>query len=141
MKDLKRWEAACLGEAIDLTDFKKAEVDTRRASVEQELTRLDDQQRLIEQAELEISSLMAYCERVRAELQTFNMEEKRRALEALDIAVIWHPGELPEIHGSISMAIVSNAAHTGAWCCLQKETRYGKRNIIHLRWLRARDVQ
>jgi hypothetical protein len=77
---------------------------------------LDDQQRLIEQAELEISSLMAYCERVRAELQTFNIEEKRRALEALDITVIRHPGELPEIHGNISMAIVSNAAaHTGAW--------------------------
>ena len=40
-KDLKRWEAAYLGEAIDLADFKakKAEVDTRRASAEQELAR------------------------------------------------------------------------------------------------------
>jgi hypothetical protein len=74
---------------------------------------LDDQQRLIEQADLEIASLMAYCERVRAELQTSNIEEKRLALEALDITVIWQPGELPEIHGNISMAIVSNAA-----CCM-----------------------
>jgi len=49
-KDLKRWEAAYLGEAIDLADFKakKAEVDARRASAERELARLDDQQRLIE---------------------------------------------------------------------------------------------
>jgi site-specific DNA recombinase len=114
-KDLKRWEAAYLGEAIDLTDFKtkKAEVDTRCTSVERELARLDDQQRLIEQTDLEIASLMAYCERVRAELQTSNIEEKRLALEALDITVIWQPGELPEIHGNISMAIVSNAA-----CCM-----------------------
>src|SRR5262245_27749859 len=51
-KDLKRWEGAYMGEVIDLTDFKvkKAEVDARRVSAEQELARLDERQRLIEQA-------------------------------------------------------------------------------------------
>jgi hypothetical protein len=111
-KDLKRWEAAYLGEAIDLADFKgkKSEVDTRRASAEQELSRLDDQQRLIEQAELETTSLMEYCARVRAELHTFTLDEKRQALEALNITVIWRPEEPPEIHGSIPIAIVSSAS-------------------------------
>ena len=49
-KDLKRWEAAYLGEAIDLDDFKakKAEVDARRSSAERELAQLDEQQRLLE---------------------------------------------------------------------------------------------
>src|SRR5262245_57639799 len=71
-KDLKRWEAAYLGEAIDLGDFKtkKAEVDARRASAERELVRLDDQQHLIEQAELETASLMEYCARVRRSCNT-----------------------------------------------------------------------
>ena len=106
-KDLKRWEAAYMGEAIDLADFqaKKAEVDARRASAEQELARLDEQQRLIEQAELETASLMAYCARVRSELHYFTLEEKQWALEALNITVIWRPGEPPEIHGSLPIEI------------------------------------
>jgi site-specific DNA recombinase len=115
-KDLKRWEAAYLGEAIDLADFKakKAEVDTRRASAEQELARLDDQQRLIEQAELDTTSLMDYCARVRAQLQHFTLEEKRQALEMLNITVIWHP-EWPthKIEGSLPpeiFAITTNAS-------------------------------
>ena len=73
-KDLKRWEAAYLGEAIDLADFKakKAEVDARRASAEQELARLDAEQRLIEQVELETASLMEYCARVRLGIATLH---------------------------------------------------------------------
>jgi site-specific DNA recombinase len=115
-KDLKRWEAAYLGEAIDLADFKakKAEVDTRRTSVEQELARLDDQQHLIEQAKLDTASLMEYCTRVRQELQHFTLEEKRKALEMLNITVTWHPGwPTPKIEGSLPpeiFAIMSNAA-------------------------------
>ena len=115
-KDLKRWEAAYLGEAIDLADFKakKAEVDTRRASAEQELARLDDQQRLLEQAELENASLMDYCARVRSGVQHSTLEEKRQVLEALNITVTWHPEwPKPKIEGSLSpeiLAIVSSSS-------------------------------
>jgi len=111
-KDLKRWEAAYLGEAIDLNDFKakKAEVDTRRASAEEELARLGEQQRFLDQVQVETASLMEYCERVRSQLQHFTLEEKRLALDALNIAVTWHPERLPEIHGSIPIAVVSSAA-------------------------------
>ena len=88
---------------------RKAEVDTRRASAEQELVRLDAEENLIEQAELETASLVDYCTRVRSELQRFTIEEKRRALEALNITVVWHLEEPPEIRGSIPVHIVSNA--------------------------------
>jgi hypothetical protein len=110
-KDLTRWEAAYLAEAIDVADFKakKAEVDVRRTSTERELTRLDDQQRLIERADLETASLIEYCVRVRLELQHFTLDEKRRALEALDLTVIWHPDKPPDMYGSIPVGIVSNA--------------------------------
>ncbi len=109
-KDLTRWEAAYLVEAIDVADFKakKAEVDARRTSTERELTRLDNQQRLIERADLETASLIEYCARVQSELQHFTLDEKRRALEVLDLTVIWHPDKPPEMYGSIPVTIVSN---------------------------------
>jgi site-specific DNA recombinase len=70
-KELSRWYAAYEKEVIDLDDFKgrKAEVDARRSSAEQELARLDAEQRLIEQAQLEMAALMEYCAGVRQELQ------------------------------------------------------------------------
>ena len=110
-KDLKRWEAAYLGEAIDLADFKakKAEVDARRASVEQEVARLDAEQRLIEQTEIETKSLMDYCARVRQELQHFTLAEKRRAIEALSITGVWRPNKPLEIQGSIQEVMENHA--------------------------------
>jgi site-specific DNA recombinase len=110
-KDIKRWEAAYLGEAIDLADFKgkKAEVDARRASLELELARLDDQQRLLEQATLETATLTEYCQRVRDNLTQFDTAEKRLALAALNITVVWHPDNPPNIQGSIPVAIANTA--------------------------------
>jgi site-specific DNA recombinase len=66
-------------------------------------------QRLIEQMELETSSLMEYCVRMRSQLQHFTLEEKQLALEALNITVVWHPEKTLEIRGSIPVSIVSNA--------------------------------
>ena len=91
-------------------------MDARRASAEQELARLDAEQRAIEQAELETASLIDYCTRVRSEWQHFTLEEKRRVLEALNITVTWHPGEPPEIHGSIPIAIATSTPRwTTVW--------------------------
>src|SRR5262249_54498266 len=99
-------------EAIDLADFKakKVDIDTRRTSLEQELARLDAEQRLIEQAELKTASLIEYCARVRAQLHYFTLAEKRQALEALNLTVTWHPEQPIEIRGSIPLDISSNAA-------------------------------
>ena len=111
-KALARWEAAYIGEAIDLDDFKakKAEIFTRRNSCEQELARLDAQQQQLEQIQIETASLMAYCQQVRANLRRFDEAEKRCALDALAVTVVWHPDKLPEIRGSIPLDIASNAA-------------------------------
>jgi len=84
-------------------------VDARRASAERELARLDAEQYLIEQTEIETKSLMDYCVRVRQEVQHFTPEEKRRALEALNITVVWHPNKPLEIQGSIQEVIENHA--------------------------------
>ena len=63
----------------------------------------------MEQAELETASLTEYCARVRSELQRFTLEEKRRALEALNITVVWHPNKPIAIQGSIQEVIENHA--------------------------------
>jgi hypothetical protein len=106
-KELKKWEVAYIGDVITLEDFKakKDEIAVRCASAEQEITRLTEQQRLLEHAVLEMASLITYCERVRANLGDFSMVEKQRALEALNISVVWHPNKPMEIRGSIPVGI------------------------------------
>ena len=106
-KAMERWEAAYIGEAIDLEDFKakKAEVNARRASFEQELARLDEQQRLIEQTHVETATLRDYCKRVVKNLKNLDLEEKRLAIEALDITVTWYPEKPIEITGSIPVNV------------------------------------
>jgi site-specific DNA recombinase len=116
-KDLKRWEAAYIAEVIDLADFKtkKAEIDARRASVEQEIECLDGQQRVLDQVQMETTSLAAYCQPPAGNLQRFDLAEKRLALEALGITVVWHPDKPLEIRGSIPIEeIVSNAIRCDA---------------------------
>jgi site-specific DNA recombinase len=112
VKDLARWEAAYVSEVIDLADFKakKAEIDLRRASAKRELARLDEQERLVDQAALETAHIAAYCARVRAKLVDFTLDEKRLAVEALGITVTWHPAKPLTIRGSIPVEVVSNAA-------------------------------
>jgi DNA repair ATPase RecN len=99
---------------IDLAEFKakKAEVDARRTSVEQELQRLDAQERLLEQVRVDTTSLVEYCQRVQANLAQFDNAEKRVAMEALNITVIWHREKPLEITGRIPVAVASDAP-----CC------------------------
>jgi site-specific DNA recombinase len=96
---LKRWQDAYEQKVIDLADFaaKKAEVGTRRARAEQELARLEAQQHLIKQAELGIAALKEFLARERQNILNYTMEEKRRAIEALDVEVVWYPDAEPKI--------------------------------------------
>jgi site-specific DNA recombinase len=109
-RDLKRWEAAYLGEAIDLADFKqkKAEVDARRASAAQELVRLDAEHARIRQAELNIVSLKAFLAGEQQKLDHATVTEKRQALETLGVQVTWHP----ETGSSITFAFGLPVAYT-----------------------------
>lgn len=110
-KELRKWEQAYIADAIDVHDLKakKAEVMARRASLEREIARVDEQQQLLEQVELETASLVEYCQRVRETLHRFDNEEKRLALDALNITVVWHPDKPLEIQGSILVSIASDA--------------------------------
>jgi hypothetical protein len=98
---------SCLDDVITLEDCKakKAELAARRASAQQEITRLAEYQRLLEHAALETASLIAYWARVRENLRGFSMEEKRLALSALNITVHWHPDAPMEIRRSIPVEI------------------------------------
>jgi hypothetical protein len=109
-KELHKWEQAYIADAIDVYDLKakKAEVMTRRMSLERELARVDEQQQLLERVQLETASVMTYCQRVRQNLTHFTMTEKRLALEALNISVLWHPDKPLEISGSIPVDIASD---------------------------------
>jgi len=59
---MKEWEAAYIADVITLEDLKakKAEIGARRTSAEQELARLAEQQRVLEQAARETASLVEY---------------------------------------------------------------------------------
>jgi len=106
-KELKKWEAAYIGNVITLEDFKakKAEVVVRRTSAKQEITRLAEQQRVLEHAVLEMASLTTYCARVRENLGDFSMEEQRLAMDALNISVVWHPDKPLKMRGSIPVGV------------------------------------
>jgi site-specific DNA recombinase len=111
-RDIKRWEAAYVGEAIDLADFKakKADVDARRASIAQELARLDEQQQRLIETTLETAAIEEYCARVRSNLKEFTIEEKRQALEALNVQAVWLPGQPLKMRAGIVVDIVSNTS-------------------------------
>ena len=59
IRELRKWEQAYLADAIDVQDLKvrRAEVTARRPSLEHEMVRLDDQQRLLEQVALDTASV------------------------------------------------------------------------------------
>jgi hypothetical protein len=109
-KDLARWEAAYVAEVIDLARFKvlKGEIDRRCTGLELELARVEAQRRVLEEGELELTTLTDYCRRVAHNLRTFDLAEQRVALEALNITVTWTPDRPPDIRGSIPVAIASN---------------------------------
>ena len=113
-RDLQKWEKTYLGDIIDLPDFaeKKADITARRNACEKEIARLDAQRRQIEQAMMETATLTDYCKRVAAVLEAFSMEEKRVALHALGITVVWHHDKPLAIQGSIPVAVASDAP-----CC------------------------
>jgi hypothetical protein len=109
-RDLKRWEDAYLGEAITLDDFKtkRAEIDARRESLHAERARLDEHARQLDQHRVDAEALVEYCHRVRENLTHFDMPEKRKTLESLDIIVTWAPDKpVPQIDGNINFATSS----------------------------------
>ena len=132
-KEVKKWESAYIDDAITLEDCKakKAEIAVRRASAQQELTRLDEQQRFLEHTTLEMTSLTAYCTRVRKNLRSFSMEEKHLALDALNITVIWYPDNPLEIRGSIPVGVEYSTSRCAASLARHRPTAQSRAGLWH----------
>jgi hypothetical protein len=75
----------------DVFESRKGLIDAKRTSAEQELARLDEGRRQLDQAALYTAALTDYCARIATALLTFSLEEKHVAFAALNIQVIWHP--------------------------------------------------
>jgi site-specific DNA recombinase len=111
-REFRQWEQAYAHEVISLDDFKvyKGDIDARREQIEAQQQELDTRIAQVAQAETDIHTLIAYCERVRANLTTFDIPTKRLALEALNIQVSWTPGERPRITGKIPVDKIETIA-------------------------------
>jgi hypothetical protein len=70
---------------------------------------LDAEHQFIAHAQREMAALAAYCRRVTRNLRRLTLAEKQQALEALNIAVVWHPDQPLAITGSIPMEISNGA--------------------------------
>ncbi|MDQ3831693.1 MAG: recombinase family protein [Candidatus Tectomicrobia bacterium] len=107
----QRWADAYADEVINLGELRgyRAEIETRRQPLLAEQATYQRQLDAVGVAVQHVEALTGYCERVRQRLQTFDHQEKRVALEALDIRASWTPGQSLTIQGTIPIdAIVDN---------------------------------
>lgn len=104
-KELKKWESAYIADILTMEDFKakKDEIETRRTSAQQEIARLDEQQRNLEHAVLITASLREYCAKVRKNLTNSSMNKKQEILAALHLTVVWHPDKLLDMKCSLDL--------------------------------------
>jgi Recombinase zinc beta ribbon domain len=114
-REAQRWADAYAGEAINLAELKgyRAEIATRRQSLQAEHAACQRQLEAIGAAVQQVDALTAHCARVRQRLQTFDQAEKRIAIEALDIRVSWIPGQPLVIHGSIPLGQIAAIPSSG----------------------------
>ncbi|MBI3328614.1 MAG: hypothetical protein HYZ81_18165 [Nitrospinae bacterium] len=67
----------------------RAEIAARRKGLDEEQRTLQARMESARRGLAHVETLTSYCAQVRARLQTFENEEKRLALQALDIQVTW----------------------------------------------------
>jgi hypothetical protein len=113
-REAQRWADAYAGEVINLAELKayRAEIDTRRQRLRAEIDERQTTLKMLGEAVAHVEALTGYCARVRQQLQTFDSAEKRLAMEALKIRVIWRSGEPLAIEGSIPLGDIIPIAST-----------------------------
>jgi hypothetical protein len=101
-REAQRWADAYAQEVINITELKgyRAEIEARQ-SLQAEYASGQAKLEAIGQALQHVEVLTDFCTRVHQRLHSFDNTEKRTALEALDIRVIWIPGQPLTIEGSI----------------------------------------
>lgn len=104
-KEEKRWSAAYAAEVITLQELKgyRLEIKARRENLEAQKAELERKLESIALAVQKTESLIVYCERVRGSLNKLDWEEKRLALEALDVRVTCSLGQPLNIEASIPL--------------------------------------
>jgi site-specific DNA recombinase len=114
-RELRQWEHAYAGEAISLEEFRgyKLAIQERRTVLQAQEQAIQDSLQALAAHEAHMETLTTYCQRVHAELQTFDISHKRMALEALDIHVTWTPGQALQITGTIPLG---DTASNTPWC-------------------------
>jgi hypothetical protein len=104
-REAQRWAEAYAAEVIDIRELKgyRAEIDAKRQSLLAQQAACRVRLEAIGQEVAQVSALIDYCARVRQRLQTFDAAEMRLAFRALDIRVMWTPGQALLIEGSIPL--------------------------------------
>jgi site-specific DNA recombinase len=115
-----RWTQAYAAEVIDLAELKayRADIAARRQGLHEQQQSVQAQLDSVHQGMAQVVGLIDYCARVRASLQTFDVTEKRLALQALAIQATWASDQPLQITGSLPLeeeTIASNA-HYRAVC-------------------------
>jgi site-specific DNA recombinase len=108
-REQQRWAQAYAGGVIDLDELRqyRGEIDARRQSLLAQRATYTHRVEALTQSEALTEMLTAYCERVARRLQTFSLEEKQIALEALGIEVTWSRGQPIGITSAISLEVVA----------------------------------
>jgi site-specific DNA recombinase len=102
-REAQRWDAAYAGEVITLAELKakKLDIAERKQRLLTQQATTQTTLKTTQQHHAEMQEILAYCQRVRNKLNTLDMPRKRLALEALDIAVTWRPGEPIQVEGHL----------------------------------------
>jgi site-specific DNA recombinase len=113
-RDDQHWLDAYMKEAITADELKayRHDIQRGRTALQGQLAELDARLAGAVDAANQVAALTGYCARVRQRLQTFDVAEKRVALEALNIQSSWARGERLVIEGSIPLDGGSVAANT-----------------------------
>ena len=88
------------------------------------MAQLDDQQRLLEQLDMQTAALTDFCHRVAVNLSTPNFVEKDFVLRQLQINAIWPPDDPLWLKASIPLEIYNEVYNidSSASCCAVHHT-------------------
>lgn len=103
----KRWLEAYAAEVIDVGQLKTyhADIAKRRGDLERRRGEVEAEIEATALSTGQAEMLVAYCRRVAERLQEFTPQEKRLALEALDIQAYWLNGQPLKVEGRIPVGV------------------------------------
>jgi site-specific DNA recombinase len=110
-REERRWADAYAAEVINVIELKgyRADIAARQQSLASHRAELQSRLERIAHHVAKVETLSDYCARVRQRLQTFDVAEKRLALDALDVRVTYTPGQPFDVQARIPMTLPEGA--------------------------------